>query len=910
MVGLKRLAAWLGLSVAMGCGHQPATALPKPTPVWRVDDVPVLSTLELPTVEPVHVEPHPCEKLTLPDEAITCWEREEQAQLRAVLPPPGDDEEHGLFWSPGGRWFVHFRAGELVVVDAQDWTARYALALPKEAGRPRLAFTPDDAYLAAAWTNGGKLWSLRDGRADGSFSFGEGSVEALVAAPTVRRILLSRAKSGSTTGYLWNGKTTISLSPPARSEWKEGSFSPSTGDDRSRPSRETAEFAFSADGRLLVATKKKSYGRDASLEAWWLSDGGAEPWLRVASPSLPVALHPSGGWMAFAVVGAKREPKDKKRRSRTPDSYDAGALMVVSTKTREQTTIALTNECQPDALAFLPRGSLLAGASRSGKVCFWHLPSLRLVRKLERPAMRAGGMRFTRSGRYLVLPEGDGVGLHAVGRGRTIPQEPYDKLIALSPSLYELRRGTRITLLHLGDGDVMTAAQGRPDKDWTTALGTSALRFTRKSYHPTGQGSSTVNEVLVRPIGDEQVLARTFVDMNHGGMRASADGLRLAVQEPWRTHVLDTAGGEVLYDTGGRASAVSQVAFTVDDKEMVTATKHTFLRWDPRTLRILARWGSRAAYDDPVLTPSGTLMRMHGPRGETMKVVPWAKPSTPLQGVRGKGRDAFSRDGKWAAFGKGRTLWSGDGKLFDVTNRKAVADLATSLPDAVLFDPTSRWLAVYDRDAKKVVFVSADDPQKRAELELGDFKPYGFVFDHRGTLLAAASFSSKSIKIWNVRQRRVVHELEHGLAGVSLIAFDADAKRIALAASVGDPWERREVVRVLRIADGSTVATWELPSRATALTFASDGRLFVGGEDGAVRVYVLPAGAHVLTVLSDNDGVAGVAFNGKGRFAMIGDRERAARLWSCRVGDRVVPQALCRARFEDARIANSLVGAP
>ncbi|MFF9870433.1 helix-turn-helix domain-containing protein [Streptomyces sp. NPDC013953] len=493
----------------------------------------------------------------------------------------------------------------------------------------------------------------------------------------------------------------------------------------------------------------------------------------------------------------------------------------------------LTGHAGPvNAVAFAPRGRLLATAGSDGTVRLWSV---------------AG----RRQSAVLTLP----------GRARSV---------AFSP-----------------DGHTLAAtATDSPVRLWnttsrrTTAVlpGTTGSRAV--AFDPRGRSLATAGAdgtvALWRTTGRHRALATL---RGHTGkvnaLAYAPDGLTLVSAGADHTvRVWDTVGARLLAVLRGHTDEVLGVAFAPDGRTICSGGMDRTVRlWDPAAARPAATLtGHSDDINAVTYTPDGTTVVSAGGDGTTrLWDVRSGRPTATLSGhtdyVLGVAADAGGSVLATAGFDQSVVLWDLRGSALTVRPFTEIWQAA--------YSPDGRLLATADADHTVRLW---DVARRRLLAAFTGHREtvFSVAFAPGGRLLASAG-SDGTVRLWDVVARRPLAVLTGRSGDVYAVAFAPGGRLLASAGSDGTVrlWDVA-VRRPLAVLTGHT-------DFANDVVFSPDGRtLASAGDDLTVRLWDVGARRQTAVLAGHTGAVRGVAFSPDGRTLASSGNDGAVRLWDTR----------------------------
>ena len=383
----------------------------------------------------------------------------------------------------------------------------------------------------------------------------------------------------------------------------------------------------------------------------------------------------------------------------------------------------------------------------------------------------------------------------------------------------------------------------------------------------------------------------TFV----AGVAFSGDGKRLVVCSEGEVKMFDAVTGEPLLKFEGHKQNLSCVAFSPDDRWIVTGAGAGGQGIQPGEAKVWDATTGHLRFDlqghqYPVFAVA---ISRDG------KLIATAAAENTYNGSEVKIWDAvtgnelltlpFVENVRCLAFHPGdQGLLTGTqkGKLevWDVSSGEKMLTVSahTDKIHGVAFSPDGKRMisSSWDRTAK---IWDAKTGQEIFVLKGHDSAVASAVFSPDGAKIVTSSWD-QTAKIWNAETAQEMLTLKGHSAWVWTAAFSPDGKRVVTGSfdNTARVWdaERGQEIPTLK-------GHW---NSVNSLAFRSDGkRLASGSDDGTVKIWDLVAGRELLTLGQKTPawpkgGVWTVAFSPDGRRIVTGGQDQSAKVWDAETG--------------------------
>jgi WD40 repeat protein len=454
--------------------------------------------------------------------------------------------------------------------------------------------------------------------------------------------------------------------------------------------------------------------------------------------------------------------------------------------------------------------------------------------------------------------------------------------------LLRLRQGSAVNEARFSrDGAlVVTAGEGGSARIWNSRSGALLQRLRHggpvvsAEFSDDGRRVITASDdhtVRIWDVATGALVSTTSFGGRVHGARFSPDGdLAVVVKEDEAEHfqsaLIDARRGGVLHELDARGATSG--SFSPDGQLVVTTDNDRNARlWNPRTGALLKTLPQPdGSVLDADFSPDGTRLVTASKGGASIvwnvrtgaQLYVLTGPTNPILTA------SFSPNGRFVV------LASRDGTAsvyrLDLNGFKA-AVLAGHL------DSVTR--AAFSPDSERVLTASEDRTARVWDAGVANqLRPLGShdgavetaVYSPDGSLVASAG-DDGAARIWRVRGHKLLQTLRHDHGKVTSVVFSLDGKAIA---TVG--------------ADDGTIRVWALGRDAPVRTLALDqpliadlspdgSRVLIGSRTGAVRVVRVRDGS-VLASFQTDAPLLTAAFSPDARLVATGDAQGTARLWS------------------------------
>ncbi len=188
----------------------------------------------------------------------------------------------------------------------------------------------------------------------------------------------------------------------------------------------------------------------------------------------------------------------------------------------------------------------------------------------------------------------------------------------------------------------------------------------------------------------------------------------------------------------------------------------------------------------------------------------------------------------------------------------------------------------FSPDQQHLIFASTKEIKR---LRLEDHQEVGniqvepnealidFALSPDGQTLASSEFGG-SIKLWNLRDGKIIRTLQTGIDGLTLsLAFSPDGQMLANAF----PYKGK--IQVWNLRNGRLIHQWDV-NRAERVVFSPDGQLLASGNSyGDVQLWKPKTGKKLRTLKGHASGIRTLAFSADGQTLASGSSDQTIKLW-------------------------------
>lgn len=426
------------------------------------------------------------------------------------------------------------------------------------------------------------------------------------------------------------------------------------------------------------------------------------------------------------------------------------------------------------AIAFSPRGAVLAAARRHGAISIWDVARRRLEHAIPASGRAPVALTFTPDGRSILVGDQDGtVTVRGLARGQPIrtlhAQGAEITCLGDSPDGSTLAAGIdspsgprgQVRLWDVNSGEALPCPSAHPEEITSLAISPNGRSLATAS----GDGSVKLWPLFATP--DPSVTGPVRADLVALTASAGAGALAAAMRDG--TVVIgDSRSGRIRTLPG--IPGVLSACLSPDARTLALGTARGLL------MRNIAAGGADSLLESKPVTQvesagANGLVILDG-AGRASFLDRFGRSAMQLGDSRNPvSALAVSRDGKVVALGSDRAI-----QLWDATTRRMLKTLVKDAPGPLAVSADGRMLASGEENVIHLTDLRTGEVSTlRGHLR----RVSSLTFSPDGRTLASSSAAERSIRLWQAATRQEVGALEGAAAGNPMIAFSGDGTALA-----------------------------------------------------------------------------------------------------------------------------------
>ncbi|HEV2600713.1 MAG TPA: WD40 repeat domain-containing protein [Candidatus Babeliales bacterium] len=224
-----------------------------------------------------------------------------------------------------------------------------------------------------------------------------------------------------------------------------------------------------------------------------------------------------------------------------------------------------------------------------------------------------------------------------------------------------------------------------------------------------------------------------------------------------------------------------------------------------------------------------------------------------------------------------------EARLQTIKNKKLIASPIVLSPDAkyVFAGCSDSKIHVWDLDTRSLVrtFKGSDS---------GDWMQ-SLAISYDGRVIVSGSNQMRSTVgyccIWDVRQGKLLHTLEHSTGGVDAVAINGNGSLVATGDGYG-------VICIWNSRTGELIRTWKKPGGISCLAMSVDGKLLVDGRydyKNCAYIWDVNTGTLLKKLIGHTDAISTVSISSNNQLIATGTaaKNQGSFLWDVATGTRL-----------------------
>jgi len=366
-----------------------------------------------------------------------------------------------------------------------------------------------------------------------------------------------------------------------------------------------------------------------------------------------------------------------------------------------------------------------------------------------------------------------------------------------------------------------------------------------------------------------------------------------------RIHIWDADSGTRLMTLSGHERYLTSLAFTPDNKRIVSSGRDNALRvWDASTgQQLMVLEGHEGRVRDVAISSDGKhIVSVSLDRTAKVWDMTTGAELTVIHGLDNTVRSvAFSNDGGRIATG----CRAGKIRVWDAANGSELVMLAGHISSVtgLAFSPDDKCIVSGSYDGTVKIWESGVDRTAPVELD----RHHSIAFSPDGKLIVTVADKDRSIRILDAATRDERMKIDGPFQGTPFNAgasFSPDSERI-ISVDGNDicVWDVSSGKKILTLSGHESGPVYRKQADIFSMSYSPDGtRIVSGGLDRTVRVWNAVTGAEIMTLRGHGiypddpecSPVSSVAFSPDGELIGSGSYDSTVKIWNARTGAEVM----------------------